>query len=140
MTIGKLSRRTGVGIETIRYYEREGLMEKPARRPGSNYRDYGEEAMHRLLFIRRSKDLGFTLAEIRDLLSLAAPGPQRCDAVRQKAEEKILDVEKKIGDLKRIRASLEELVEDCRERGADSDCLALFRLPGSAPENNGAVI
>ncbi len=95
MKIGEVARRSGVGVETIRYYEREGLLLEPERRP-SGYQQYDESTVGRLEYIRQAKDLGFTLAEIRELLELSFAARAGCDHVRQRAEEKVADIEGKI--------------------------------------------
>src|SRR3989338_7084100 len=105
-TIGKVAGLTGVGIETLRFYEREGLIPEPPRR-GSGYREYPPVIVDRIHFIKRAKDLGFTLAEIRELLSLSVGPKSTCADVKKKAEEKITEVEVKIADLKRIQKALQ---------------------------------
>ncbi|MDP6106829.1 MAG: heavy metal-responsive transcriptional regulator [Candidatus Brocadiia bacterium] len=94
LTIGKVARQSGVGVETVRFYEREGLIEQPPRRP-SGYRQYPQEAVLRLCFIRRAKQLGFSLREIKELLALRVGGSTSCSEVRQRAEAKIAVVEEK---------------------------------------------
>ena len=94
MKIGEVARRTGTGVETIRYYEREGLLLAPARRP-SGYRQYDESTLERLEYIRRAKELGFTLAEIRELLELSFVSKTCCEHIRQRAEGKISDIEQR---------------------------------------------
>ena len=91
MKIGEVAKQSEVGIETIRYYEREGLLAEPKRRP-SGYRQYDQSVVARLKFIRRAKELGFTLAEIRELLGLWFDSNTRCEHVRQRAEQKITDI------------------------------------------------
>src|SRR4028118_999620 len=95
LTIGQVARRAGIGIETVRFYEREGLLEGPDRR-ASGYRQYGEDVVRRLRFIRRAKELGFTLREIADLLSLKHdPTATRTD-VRERVRAKVEDIEAKV--------------------------------------------
>ncbi|MEN8262859.1 MAG: heavy metal-responsive transcriptional regulator [Nitrospirota bacterium] len=101
LTIGKLAKRANVNIETIRYYERRGLITKPHRRD-SGYREYPDETEKRILFIKRAKDLGFSLNEIDDLLSLKIDPKTTCSDIKSKAEAKISDVENKIKDLQHI--------------------------------------
>src|SRR5262245_11414989 len=97
LTIGEVARRAGVGVETVRFYEREGRLDEPARR-ASGYRQYGEDAVARLRFIRRAKELGFSLKEIAELLALRAdPATTRAD-VRRRAETKVADIEAKVRD------------------------------------------
>ena len=121
LTIGKLANATGVGVETIRFYEREGLLPKPPRRP-SGYRQYPPDAVARVMFIRRAKDLGFTLKEITELLELRVDPDKSCADVRALAKAKIVDVEEKMNDLVRIKAALEKLARACRGKGPTSEC------------------
>src|SRR5436305_1691974 len=108
LSIGQVARRAGVGVETVRFYEREGLLDEPARRQ-SGYRQYAGDAIDRLRFIRRAKELGFTLREIKGLLVLRLDtGAQRAD-VKQRAADKIADIEAKIADLRRMRDALARL-------------------------------
>ena len=96
LTIGQLARRAGVGVETVRFYEREGLISEPPRRP-SGYRDYPLEAVSRIVFIRRAKKLGFSLKEISELLGLRVRPRRNCAQVKQNADAKIDDIDAKIG-------------------------------------------
>ena len=121
LTIGKLANATGVGVETIRFYEREGLLPKPPRRP-SGYRQYPPDAVARVMFIRRAKDLGFTLKEITELLELRVDPDKSCADVRALAKAKIVDVEEKMNDLVRIKAALEKLARAGRGKGPTSEC------------------
>ena len=127
ITIGQLAKRASVGIETVRFYEREGLLEEPERR-ASGYREYHEDVVRRLLFIRRGKELGFSLKEIKQLLALRVDGRARCSAVEKRAEAKLSDIEEKIRQLQRIRRTLRKLTEACRNREATSDCPILDAL------------
>lgn len=121
MTIGQVARKAGIGVETVRFYEREGLLEEPERR-ASGYRQYGEEAVRRLRFIRRAKELGFTLREIAELLALRHdPGATRTD-VRERVRAKVEDIEAKVRDLQMIRAVLLSLGETCQGHGPATDC------------------
>lgn len=121
LTIGKLASAAGVGVETIRFYEREGLLPKPPRRR-SGYRQYAPDAVARVLFIRRAKELGFTLKEINELLELRVDPDKSCVDVRAMAEAKIADVEQKMADLARIKGALQALARDCRGKGPTSEC------------------
>ena len=118
LTIGKLARAAGVNVETVRYYQRIGLLEEPPR-PSHGYRHYPQEAVARLRFIRRAQGLGFSLAEIHELLAL---GEEACDDVRQRAEAKLEQVEAQIQDLKKLRALLRELVQRCEINGPGRGC------------------
>ena len=131
LTIGKVARQAGVGIETVRFYEREGLLEQPTRRE-SGYRQYSEDVVARLKFIKRAKELGFTLKEIRDLLSLRIdPDATRAD-VRQRAQEKIADIEAKVRDLQRMKDALLRLTASCHGTGPLEGCPIIGALDGSA--------
>ena len=120
MKIGEIAKRSGIGIETIRYYEREGLLLEPERRP-SGYRQYDEATVERLAYIRRAKELGFTLAEIRELLELSFAHSD-CDHIRQRAEAKVADIESKIRSLQQMKRSLGKIVERCRVKNSTEDC------------------
>ncbi|MFY7835952.1 MAG: MerR family transcriptional regulator [Novosphingobium sp.] len=111
MLIGDLSQRTGGNIETIRYYERIGLLPAPARR--GRYRSYGLEDVSRLRFVRRARNLGFTLDEVRALLELAAGGRKSCGDARSLAAAHLADVKTKIADLRRMERVLVEAVRAC---------------------------
>ncbi len=135
LTIGKIARRAEVGIETIRFYQREGLIDEPPRRE-SGYRQYPEETVSRLLFIKRAKEIGFTLREIKELLELqiASPSTSTCDEVRKLAEEKIADIRSKTEMLRRMEAALVELVDSCRGRVVANSCPILDVLQEEKPD------
>src|SRR5437660_1810009 len=113
LTIGQVARSAGVGIETVRFYERQGLLTEPARRE-SGYRQYPEDVVARLRFIRRAKELGFSLKEIKELLALRVDPDTTCAEVKRRAEAKIADVEEKIQALQRIKKALVQLTAVCR--------------------------
>lgn len=121
MKIGELAKRSGIGIETIRYYERERLLQEPLRRP-SGYRQYEVATLERLEYIRRAKELGFTLAEIRELLELSFAARSGCDHIRPRAESKLADIDEKIRCLKRMRRALGKIVKNCRATDSTDDC------------------
>lgn len=127
MTISGVARRAGVGVETIRFYEREGLLAEPGRTP-SGYRKYPPAAVRRVRFIRRAKELGFTLKEIREILDLRVDPGSTCSDVRQRARDKICDIEERIASLGRMKSALERLAEKCRGRGLISECPILEEL------------
>ena len=127
LTIGQVARHAAVGIETVRFYERQGLLEEPARKH-SGYRQYGEDVVARLRFIRRAKELGFSLKEIKELLALRVDPTTTCAQVRSKAAAKLADVEQKIEALQRIRKALVKLTAVCRGRGPTSECPILDAL------------
>ena len=114
LTIGRLARAAGVNIETIRYYQRRGLLATPRKPPGG-IRVYPPEILEQLVFIRRAQTLGFTLREIGELLRL---GSGRCDDTRQLAESHLTDIERKLKDLSRMRRTLTQLIRACRRGGA----------------------
>lgn len=121
LTIGKVARRAGVGVETVRFYEREGLIEEPPRRE-SGYRQYPKETISRLRFIKRAKELGFTLKEIKELLALRIAPETTCEDIRRRAEAKIGDIEAKIRTLKRMKEALMKLTVACSGRRPVSEC------------------
>ncbi len=127
LAIGQVARACGVGVETIRFYEREGLVPRPAR-PETGFRRYPPETVKRILFIRRSKALGFSLREIRELLSLRVDSARSCKQVRKHAEAKIADIEEKIETLAGMRQALEKLVAACGSRSARGECPILEAL------------
>ena len=121
MTISAVARMAGVGIETIRFYEREGLMEAPPRTI-SGYRQYSQEAVQRLQFIQRAKYLGFTLKEIEELLSLRLSAEGTCEDVRKKALAKISDIEERVLALQRMKRALTNLAKACTRKGSAREC------------------
>ena len=112
LTICRVSTLTGVNIETIRYYERIGLIPRQARSAGGR-RNYGDLDVRRLAFVRRSRDLGFSLEEIKSLLALSGPGQASCASVRRIAEDHCKSVEARIRDLKRLRTLLSGTIQNC---------------------------
>lgn len=129
LTIGQVAKRAGIGVETVRFYERQGLLEEPKRKP-SGYRQFDEGIVARLQFIRRAKQLGFTLKEIRELLALKLDPSTTCADVRGRAEVKITDIEAKIESLQRMKRALVKLTNACNGRGRMSDCPILDALDG----------
>ena len=129
-SIGQLAKRTRVNIETIRYYERRGLLPEPPRR-ASGYRQYSDDAVARLVFILHGKELGFSLTEIAELLALRVDPDTSCADVRIRAEAKIADVRQKIQSLSRIEEALTRLAAQCQGRGPTSDCPILDALNGA---------
>ncbi len=129
LTIGKVARLAGVGVETIRFYQRKGLIKEPPRRE-SGYRQYPQDTVERLRFIRRAKELGFTLKEIKELLGLRVDvsSSATCTAVRRLAEEKLEDVRRKISTLQQMETVLAQLVCDCQNRALSSECPILEAL------------
>lgn len=127
MTIGTVARRAGVGIDTIRYYEREKLLPAPRRR-ASGYRDYDSAAVERLRFIRRAKELGFTLDEIRELLALSADRERGVKSVKLRAQARLGEVEARIHELQRVKRGLKQLIDACPGHGPLERCPILHAL------------
>lgn len=123
--IGQLAKRAGVAIDTVRYYERNDLL-SPAGRLASGYRRYGEAELKRLRFIRRAKALGFTLADIRGLLSLS--DERSVARIKKAVEAKLADVDRRIEELERIRDGLRTLVKACPGHGRAEACPILNAL------------
>jgi DNA-binding transcriptional MerR regulator len=123
--IGTLAKRAGVGIDTVRYYERSGLL-SPRTRLASGYRRYGELELSRLRFIRRAQALGFTLKEIQDLLAISARKDVK--RVKRAAQSKLADVELRIAALERVREGLSTLIAACPGHGRAADCPILKAL------------
>ncbi|MBI3398915.1 MAG: heavy metal-responsive transcriptional regulator [Deltaproteobacteria bacterium] len=125
-TIGTLARRVGVNIQTIRYYERRGLLQ-PSKRvragiTGIGYRMYDEDAVRRLKFILHAKELGFTLKETEGLLDLKVDKTARCGDIKKKAEEKLMEIDKKIQGLEGIQRILKDLVNLCKSKQSTDRC------------------
>ena len=129
MKIGELATITGTKAETIRFYEKIGLLAEPAR-TGGNYRAYGPAHLSRLSFIRRSRDLGFSLEQVRALLSLSDDRSQPCEAIDSMAREHLRAVDAKIADLMALKRELEALVGQC-DSGSVSDCRIVEALEPS---------
>jgi Hg(II)-responsive transcriptional regulator len=127
LTIGRVARSAGLGIETVRFYEKEGLLDPP-RRTRSNYRIYSDQAVARLRFIKRAKALGFTLKEIKELLDLSQDPTARMSDIKDQVEIKIADIKRKITDLSRIQRVLETLDAGCDGRGSTDGCPILHAL------------
>lgn len=130
MTISHAARRAGVGVETIRYYERCGLIRQPVRPRSGGYRFYDDEVVERIRFIRQAQELGFSLREITELLSLRADPGADCGDVRAQAVIKREEVSRKIGQLVQIRAALDELIASCPGGGALRACTIIDALTG----------
>ncbi len=127
MTIGALGEATSVGVETIRYYERIGILPEPARTAGG-YRIYKPEHVRRLNFIRRGRELGLTLDAVRELLSLASDRLRSCTRVDRLVREHIHDLDHKIEGLQHLRGALQKLAESCRDNTRIADCRILEAL------------
>ncbi len=135
-SIGNLAKASCVGIETIRFYEKKGLLERPSR-TASGYRQYSFMAVKQLAFIQRAKDLGFSLKEIKELIDLRIEAKGNCKVVRSKAEEKLSQVRAKINSLRKIEVSLKKLMKACDSRKITDQCpiLAELETVDTAPGN-----
>jgi Cu(I)-responsive transcriptional regulator len=131
LAIGELGRLTDTKVETIRYYERIGLLAAPARTAG-NYRAYGPEHLSRLSFVRRSRDLGFSLDQVRALLDLSDDRERSCEAVDAIAKAHLTEVDRRIPDLRALRRELASMVEQCR-RGTVAECRIIYALSPKGP-------
>ena len=127
LTIGQLAKHAGVNVETIRYYERRALIPEPPRR-ASGYRQYSQDFVLRIRFIKRAQELGFSLKEIKDLLALRIESVSVCSDVKAQAELKLADIEAKIQLLQRMKETLSELVKACEENQLTGECPILKTL------------
>ena len=127
LSVGQLAKAANVNTETVRYYERRGLLPEPKRRD-SGYRDYAPEDVLRLKFIKRAQELGFTLKEIAELLALRVDSKTTCDKVKKQAETKISDIEAKILSLKKMKAALGKLASSCKAQTPLAGCPILEYL------------
>lgn len=132
LSIGQVARRAGVGVETVRFYEREGLLEEPPRR-ASGYRQYSEQVVRRLHFIKRAQQLGFSLKEINELLRVRVDAQTSCDEVKQRTEAKIAEVERKVIELQRMRQALLQVHSLCEGQGPTGGCPMLEALDQQEP-------
>ncbi len=126
LTIGHLADTTGVHVETVRYYQRFGIIKEPTK-PVKGYRIYPADTVDRIRFIKRAQQLGFSLREITELLQL---GEGHCDDVRQRAEEKMANIDIQIKDLKKLRHTLETLIKTCQTDNDPARCPIVETLAG----------
>ena len=122
MRIGKVANQAGVGVETVRFYEHQGLIGRPLKPQNGGYRDYPTETVRRIRFIRSAQKLGFSLSEIAELLDYEAGPYARCSDVRHRADAKLMEVQRKIDKLGRISRALEELILACVADGPAKGC------------------
>lgn len=131
MRIGEVAEQAGVNVDTLRYYERRGLLREPERQR-SGYRTYSEDAVRVVRFIKRAQELGFTLVEVEVLLHLAAGGPETCREVRALATQRIDDFDGRIATLRAMRRSVLTLVKTCDRRGSKRECPLLESIEETA--------
>jgi Hg(II)-responsive transcriptional regulator len=127
LNIGQIAKQTGVTVETIRFYEKQGLIATP-KRSDAGYRQYPSETVKRIHFIQHAKEVGFTLKDIAELLALRQKPGTSCGDIKLRATQKIEEIDQKIQDLKRIREALGRMILKCRGRGALSECPILEEL------------
>jgi MerR family mercuric resistance operon transcriptional regulator len=133
LKIGEVAARGGVNLQTIRYYERELLLPKPPRL-ASGYRMFSEQTVHRIRFIKRAQELGFSLAEIRDLLSIQVDPNKECSDVQRLAKAKVADIEEKIRTLESMKRVLTGLSELCPGCGPANECPILESIDAKKDE------
>ena len=129
-----MAEEAGVNLQTLRYYERRGLLPEPPRRE-SGHRMYGPDAVQLVRFIKRSQQLGFSLEEIESLLDLAAGGPESCTAAQQLARHRVAELEQRIADLSAMRDSLDRLVATCTRPHAERECPLLRCIDRNSSRN-----
>lgn len=127
LTIGQVAKQTGVTVEAVRFYEKQGLIEVP-QRTESGYRQYPPDTLARVRFIQNAKDVGFTLKDIAELLALRQEPGTSCNDIKLQATRKIEEVDQKLRDLRRIRNALAGLIEKCNAGGPVSQCPILESL------------
>ena len=133
LKVGDVAKQAGVNLQTIHYYERRGLLPRPPRTE-SNYRAYPADAVLRVRFIKRAQELGFTLKEIKELLSLRAAPRTRCADVRERAKTKVRDIDDKVRTLLAMRKALTKLIGECSGGGPVSQCPILEALDSEGEE------
>ncbi|MDF1583789.1 MAG: MerR family transcriptional regulator [Methyloprofundus sp.] len=127
LTIGKLAKKANVSIETIRYYQRIGLLQEPDK-PEQGYRNYSDETLDKIRFIKRAQRTGFSLKEVAELTILS---DNKCANVKHIAEQKIANINSQIDELLRLRSDLEQLLEGCQEDQATNHCSLIDVLAGN---------
>jgi MerR family mercuric resistance operon transcriptional regulator len=130
LTVGKLAQAAGVGVETIRFYEKRGLVQQPVRR-GSGYRVYNPDDVTRIRFIKNAQALGFTLKEIGDLIKLEQDTRSQCSDLQTRADEKVRLIDAKIAELSRMRSELMQLSSSCASDQPLSECRLMNCLSGA---------
>jgi len=136
MTIGTAASLAGVGIETLRYYERKGLIEKPEKPRGGGYRHYSADIVRKIQFVRQAQELGFSLGEIGILLNLRSDPGTRCGAVHKRATRKLQEVKDKIARLEKISGTLKQVIAACPSRGGLDGCTIVAALENRSGKVN----
>ncbi|PHQ94995.1 MAG: heavy metal-responsive transcriptional regulator [Marinosulfonomonas sp.] len=128
LTISGAASKAGVGVETLRFYERKGLISQPLKPRNGGYRQYSQELIDRVQFVRQAQDLGFSLKEVRELLDLRADPDSDCNDVKRRASVKLLEIESKIKGLRKIGDELHVLIASCPSKGSLEDCSIIANL------------
>jgi MerR family mercuric resistance operon transcriptional regulator len=136
LKIGQVAERGRVNLQTVRYYEREGLLPEPPRL-ASGYRIFSDDAVRRVRFIKRAQELGFSLAEIRELLSMEFDHTKDCSDVQRLAKAKLADIDEKIRTLEAMKRTLSELADACPGRGPSTTCPILECIDSEGAESDG---
>lgn len=135
MLIGELAEKAGVPIQTVRFYERKGLLPAPHRRPDSGHRDYDEDALRQMRFIRSAKAAGFTLREIRELLDMRLLPGESCGEVRAIIDAKLKELDRRLTEMRQMRRTLAQMARACRNRASARECPALWQIAHSEAYN-----
>jgi MerR family transcriptional regulator, copper efflux regulator len=136
LTISAAARKADVGVETIRFYERKGLIEQPPKPTGGGYRSYSNDIIKRIRFVRQAQELGFSLKEINLLLGLRADPESNCQAVQLQAQEKLAEVEIKIDRLQHIGAALRQVIAACPSQGGLEACSIIAAMENPSKPRN----
>lgn len=138
LLIGEVAKKSGIGIEAVRFYERSGLIPTPKRSP-SGYRRYSESVIKQIQFILRAKQLGFSLNEIGELITLKNAPDSTCQNIRKTAQAKVADIQHKIDALEKIKALLTPLIDQCQSASSIDDC-PILKIPDEKPNNESIPI
>lgn len=136
LTIGRIAGKAGVNVETIRFYERKGLIDQPRKPATGGFRSYPHATVSRVKFIRAAQGIGFSLSEISELLSLRADPKTKCRDVRERAREKLMEVDQKIAQLETIRTALRTLIAACPGDAALRECSIIQTLDEAALDSD----
>jgi Hg(II)-responsive transcriptional regulator len=137
MTISKVAKKAGIGVETVRFYERKGLIAQPPRSSSGGYRVYPADTVGQIRFIRQAQELGFSLREIEELLSLRTDPATDCADVRKRAQTKLTEATRKIAQMRKIQAALKQLIAACPGQGALQVCSIIEAI--EVPEKPSAM-
>lgn len=133
MRTGQVARQAGVNVETLRYYERRGLLAAPPRE-SSGYRAYSTDAVRVVRFVKRAQELGYSLDDVEALIDLASGGPDGCEVVQRLTEERIAELNRRLADLKAMRGSLQRLLITCHRARRDRECPLIRSIEADAEQ------